>query len=124
MEAILKGVPTMNRSLLSGVVGAFFPADLMSALGVNTENDIITPLLTGNTLSKKVNVTIGNIAADDLISFSLDTNYPDDNEFHIAMTEDKNGNMSDGKIPGEPGAPEFNRNRDFKKLMTTIGKYV
>ena len=124
VEAILKGVPTMNRSLLSGVVGAFFPADLMSALGVNTENDIITPLLTGNTLSKKVNVTIGNIAADDLISFSLDTNYPDDNEFHIAMTEDKNGNMSDGKIPGEPGAPEFNRNRDFKKLMTTIGKYV
>ena len=91
---------------------------------MNTENDIITPLLTGNTLSKKVNVTIGNIAADDLISFSLDTNYPDDNEFHIAMTEDKNGNMSDGKIPGEPGAPEFNRNRDFKKLMTTIGKYV
>lgn len=124
VEAILKGVPTMNRSLLSGVVDAFFPADLMSALGVNTENDIITPLLTGNTLSKKVNVTIGNIAADDLISFSLDTNYPDDNEFHIAMTEDKNGNMSDGKIPGEPGAPEFNRNRDFKKLMTTIGKYV
>lgn len=99
----------------------FFPQTLLGKLGIQDDTDI-SPVILGaaKSLAPDVANTINGLLLNIVESFTDDTNYPDDLEFHIVEKQNADGSVSDGKQTNPAGAEMTDVNQAVQKAMAMI----
>lgn len=125
VDQLLDGAPAVGQAFISQMLGGIFPADAMSKIGVNTQTDIIRPLLQGQPLTKDVTGKIGAFLASWAMSLAEDANYPDDLTFHTEQKQQADGGVNDGRPAPYPGhTSNDDLTNTVEKVMLKIGDYV